>query len=117
MKYKRLDEKDTQLVVAVLRDIERELMRCYWNRNQKEMDSPFMNTGNEYKCRAFSVWAYDWNETNVVNFIYIKDFLQVYWYKYLGRGDVVEVPEDWTVDKLPDMLDNCLRAIREDFGE
>ena len=74
-----------------------------------------MNTGNEYMGGVFSVWAYDWSEGNETNFIYAKDFLRVCWYKHLGRGDVVEVPEDWTVEKLPDMLNDCLKAIREDF--
>ena len=116
-KYKNLNEKETQLVVAVLRDIERELLRCYWNKNQKEMASPFMNTGNEYHCKEFDVWAYDWDEKNDVNFYYYGGDVHVYWYKHLGRGDSVTVPMNWTVDDLTYMLDDCLKGIREDFGE
>lgn len=116
MKDKTLNEKETAVIVAVLREIDRELQRCYWNKNQKSLASPFDNTGNKYSTPTFSVWAYDWNsDFDKLNFYYPKDNFMVYWYKYLGRGVAVTVPKNWTMDKLPDMLDNCLRAIRENF--
>lgn len=115
MKY--LDEDKVAVVVAVLKSIERELDRCYWNEHQSYMDSPFANTGAEYKCDAFSVHAYVWDEENKDNFVYPKDDIHVEWYKYLGRGTEVRVPDDWTLDKLPAMLQDCKEAIRKDFGE
>ena len=115
---KYLDHKETSVVVAVLREIERELSRCYWNKNQKEIISPFANTGKKYHNSTFSVAAYNWrDERNESNFFYPADDLIVCWYKYLGRGVSVNVPANWTMDDLPDMLDKCREAIRRDFGE
>ena len=122
IKWKNLSGEDTAVVVAALRDIEKELLRCYWNKNQKEMDSPFKNTGGYYSCEAFVVHAYSWSEDNHNNFVYVdkedpeKEVI-VCWYKYLGRGDSVKVPESWELNDLSEMLDNCIKAIREDFGE
>ena len=112
-----LKEKERHVVVAVLDAIDRELRRCYWNANQKEMESPFDNTGTSYKNRAFSVRAYDWISDNGDNFVYPAHDLHVDWYKRLHRGVYVEVADDWTMDMLADMLDDCVAAIREDFEE
>ena len=113
-----LNASETYLFVAALEKIERELKRCYWNTHQVEIDSPFRNTGNEYSCATFSVHAYDWiNETNDENFVYPSGGVKAGWYKYLGRGDYVQVPDDWTVDNLVTMLDDCIVGIREDFSD
>ena len=112
-----LDEKERRVITAILSMIDQELRRCYWNERQIEMESPFSNTGNQYECRAFKVIAYDWSNHVRENFVYPKDDLHVEWYKYLGRGMYVEVPDDWTMERLPDMLDDCIAAITEDFGE
>ena len=125
MRWRVLNQQDTEVVVAVLKAIEDELLRCYWNKNQKEMRSPFRNTGNSYSCDTFSVRAYNWVGDNGKNFVYtvytdrylMQSSLIAEWYKYLGRADYVEVPEDWNMEYLSDMLDNCVRAIRRDFGE
>ena len=123
IKWKSLDEQDTQLVVAVLKEIERELLRCFWNKHQKEMDSPFQNTGNSYiTADCFSVYAYDWSERNELNFIYSDIYhfsgsMYISWYKHLGRGDYVRVQDGWKISDLSVMLDNCIKAIRKDFGE
>lgn len=112
-----LKEKERHVVVAVLDAIDRELRRCYWNANQKEMESPFDNSGTSYSNRAFSVRAYDWINDNGDNFVYPAHDLHVDWYKHAHRGVYVEVADDWTMDMLADMLDDCVAAIREDFGE
>ena len=122
MRWRVLNQQDTKVVVAVLREIERELLRCYWNKNQREMESPFWNTGNSYSCGAFSVRAYSWDDDNGKNFVYtdrhlFPSSLIAEWYKHLGRGDYVEVPESWKMEYLADMLENCKEAIRKDFGE
>lgn len=114
---KWLTKEEVDVVVAVLKSINLELDRCYWNEYQDYLDSPFANTGAEYKCDAFSVHAYEWIEENKDNFVYPKDGIHVEWYKYLGRGTEVWVPDDWTLDKLPAMLQDCKEAIRKDFGE
>ena len=117
MKYKYLNGEETAVVVAVLKSINLELDRCYWNEHQEYMDSPFANTGAKYKCDAFAVHSYEWDDDNKDNFVYLKDDMHVEWYKYLGRGTEVKVPEDWTLDKLPKMLRDCKEAIRKDFGD
>lgn len=122
MRWRVLGEDDTQVVVAVLRAIEEELLRCYWNKNNKEMESPFCNTGNSYTCDVFSVRAYSWDNDNGKNFVYadrhlLQSSLIAEWYKHLGRGDYVEVPENWKMEYLADMLKRCKDAIKEDFGE
>ena len=117
MKMKVLDEKQTEVVVAVLRQIDKELQRCYWNANQKEMESPFDNNGNSYRCDAFSVHAYEWNDDNENNFVYPEHNLVAEWYKYLGRGDFIRVPYYWRMEMLADMLNDCVSAIRKDFKD
>ena len=122
MRWRVLNQLEREVVVSVLRRIEDELLRCYWNKNQKEMDSPFQNTGNQYDCGVFAVRAYDWVEDNGKNFVYLDNnfpqaSLRAEWYKYLGRGDYVEVNENWKMEYLADMLKRCKDAIREDFGE
>lgn len=117
MQYKYLSKEETDVVVAVLKSINLELDRCYWNEHQEYIDSPFANTGAGYKCDAFTVHSYEWVDDNKDNFVYPKDDMHVEWYKYLGRGTEVKVPVDWTLDKLPDMLQKCKEAIRKDFGD
>ena len=39
------------------------------------------------------------------------------WYKHLGRGDMVIVPDDWKMEQLATMLADCIKAIREDFED
>ena len=120
MRWRVLNELEREVVVSVLMRIEDELLRCYWNKFQKEMESPFRNTGARYDCGVFIVRAYNWKGDSGKNFVYKdKDFpqgsLRAEWYKHLGRGDYVEVPEDWNMAYLPYMLYRCTKAIRKDF--
>jgi hypothetical protein len=107
------------IINAVMCEIERELLRCYWNANQEEMRSPFRNTGESYSNDTFSVYAYDcgWdgNTTNDANFRY-KDF-SVGWYKHCGRGMWAMSEHPLTLDDLTQMLENCCESIRRDFKE
>ena len=105
-------ESNIYLVVAILNYIEKELLRLYWNINQKEMDSPFQNTGNTYSNPVFSVRAYDWDENIEPNFQY-GDF-KVWWYKHSNRGVYFETTAPFTVEFLREMLKNCLKAMLED---
>jgi hypothetical protein len=52
----------SHLVIAALDLINRELCRIQWNIHQKEYDSPFHNTGNQFECDTFEVNAYDWGD-------------------------------------------------------
>ena len=107
------------LIKATLRELEAEMDRLYFNKNQKEMISPFQNTGAEYSNDTFSVRAYNWDDENDCspNFKY-KD-LQIWWYKHAHRG--VEwlyknernsiVPSEF----LNQMLKDCIESISEDW--
>lgn len=116
---KKLNSKEIVVVIAVLTEIERELARCYWNKYHKKISSPFANTGQKYSNDTFSVSAYYWwmdgQHSEAPNFK--CDDITVYWYKHVGRGTEVFVPDDWDFNKLPDMVDKCIRSIQRDFGD
>lgn len=76
-------------VIALLKDIENTLKTVYWNKNQKEMDSPFGNTGNRYIGKCFEVHAYNWNENYPIAYNFKCGKIEISWYKYLGRDTTV----------------------------
>lgn len=104
-------------VVALLRELENQLCRVYWNKTQQEYDSPFGNTGNRFSNDVFEVQAYSWDDENPTeyNFKYyvgdkanIKD-IEISWYKYLGRDTTVNQLLDSNI--YVDMFNNCLDSI------
>ena len=113
---RKLNKEDTAVVVTVLTNIKDVLRTYFLIKFDKDMYSPFDNTGAKYSCDAFTVRAYDWNFDDVDNFVY-EGGLKAKWYKYLGRGDEVYVPDDWTAVKLQQMYLDCVQSIRKDFGE
>ena len=116
-----MNEKYELLLDAVLQKIRNELDRCYFNKYQQEMKSPFDNTAETYENDTFKVRAYYWGDdeelVNLPNFEY--DGLECYWYKYATRGltwrykggRMAAIPADF----LADMLDKCFKAIQADF--
>lgn len=115
---KFVDEKYIQLIRSILNEIRRELDRLYWNKYQREMHSPFDNTGSEYRNSTFIVRAYDWwgnNDSELPNFEYPG--INVYWYKHSRRGLTAYTDDDLTLDYLTNMLNDCIAALRKDFGE
>lgn len=106
------------LIKAVLNEIERQMARLYWNKYQKEINSPFRNTAENYENDTFIIRAYDWNDNTLPNFEY-KD-LKIWWYKHSDRGLYWEyscekhaiVPSTF----LADMLDDCMEFLEKDFG-
>lgn len=111
------NKKWDSLMDAVLRKIRSELDRLYWNKYQKEMNSPFDNTGEEYSNDVFTVRAYNWNEEEEKpNFEWGP--VRVYWYKHEGRGNQVFTKigyDDPAIYGL--MLDKCIESLQKDFGE
>jgi len=73
-------------VRAALSLIKERLDIAMWNSTQKEYDSPFGNTGNNFSNETFEVAAYNWNEEEdqAYNFKW-RDY-KIRWYKYFGRG-------------------------------
>ena len=116
----RLDRKYIHLIRAALDKIRKELDRLYWNKYQEEMDNPFDNTGGEYVNSTFQVHAYYWGDDEDLivrpNFEY-KD-LWIYWYKHSNRDTrAFYISEDISSDYLANMLDECIKSMRKDFGE
>ena len=119
-KYYRANPKWNSLMSSVLLKIRKELDRCYWNKNQEEMRSPFDNTGEKYSNPVFSVNAYYWGDDEeleeVPNFEWGP--IRVYWYKYCDRGMTVYTKMGYDSPGIYGlMLEKCLDAIKEDFGE
>lgn len=104
-------------IVALLYYLNSELCRVMWNRNQKEYNSPFFNTGNTFKNDVFEVKSYNWDEHNVqhYNFKYYvgknancKD-IQISWYKRLGRDTTIN--EEYDTSIIINMFNDCLNSI------
>ncbi len=101
----------SNLCEAVLFSIKKELDRLMWNIHQVDYDSPFGNTGNSYKCDAFEVHAYSWDETREQKFNFKWKDVEICWYKYLGRG--MPSNKELTPDILNTMLDECLAELEK----
>ena len=110
----RYRDDECVLLQAVLDKIRKELNRCYWNKNQKEMNSPFDNTGQIYENDVFTVRAYNWDTNIKPNFEYGD--LKIWWYKHSNRCTYAECVDRLTFDDLTQMLQECMRSIQDDFG-
>lgn len=114
---------DELLLQAVLGRINQEMERLYWNANQKELESPFFNSGTEYKDDIFEVHAYYWGDDesliNRPNFKY-GDF-ECTWYKHYLRGLDWSFRGDRDVEIsanfLEQMLEDCFASMRQYYGE
>ena len=107
---------------CILTYIESDWLRVMWNIHMEEYDdqNPWRNTGNVegYKNDTFEVHAYDWgwdyddssNQPQPYNFKW-RD-LEIYWYKYCGRGLYTNRPT--SPDELATMLDECLDSLRKE---
>lgn len=87
--------------------------RLYWNTYQKEMDSPFENTGTSYSNDVFKVKAYNWNDDSQPNFVYKG--LEIYWYKHMLRGMVIKSKDKLTFKFLSKMIRDCMNSMEKDF--
>jgi len=113
--YKRFE--GSNLLEAALGLINHELCRVMWNNSvvesyeepESEYNSPFLNTGNKYKNNVFEVEAYSWSDEDQPFNLKWKD-VEISWYKHYARG--LSVNQDITPDKINQMLDECLEAIR-----
>ena len=77
-------------VVALLADIESEISRVYWNKNQKSWSSAFRNTGGEYIGKCFGVCAYNWgDDERPWNFK--SGEIEISWYKHLYRNPTINI--------------------------
>jgi len=104
----------SNLLYAALQRIDTELDRVMGNVTQKEYHSPFANSGNDFKCDAFEVHAYSWDETIEQEYNFKWRDIEISWYKYLGRG--MSVNRVMSNDYIAQMLDDCLLAL-ENYEE
>ncbi len=103
--------KVSNLLIAALEAIRTELNRVMWNKHQKDYDSPFGNTGNEFKCNVFEVEAYSWNDEVKQKYNFKWKNYEVSWYKYLGRGTSSNM---WFRPiMVSDMLDECIEELQK----
>ncbi len=98
-------------VVALLRDIDRALQTKYWNKNQKEMDSPFSNTGNNYKGKCFEVHAYSWSEEIPQEYNFKCGDIEISWYKYLGRDTTIN--REYTNEEYIEMYNKIINELNQ----
>lgn len=104
---------DVWLIQAALDKIKAELDRITFNKHQKEMPSPFDNTGVSYTNSTFQVRAYDWDNNESPNFKY-KD-LKVWWYKHSNRGTYAECGHELTATDINQMIKDCCNSIKNDW--
>lgn len=102
-------------VIALLNEIDNQLSRIMWNKNQKEYESPFGNTGNKFFNKVFQVQAYDWNEDIEQQFNFKYKDIKISWYKYLGRDTTIN--KEITPEEAVDMFNDCINSLKEDFKE
>lgn len=96
-------------IEAFLAYIDNELRRIMWNINQKEYESPFSNTANEYENDTFHVQAYCWNENIVQRYNFKYKDIEISWYKYCGRG--MSINRKITYKEGIDMLNDCVKSL------
>lgn len=80
-----------EFIIDLLRGIERKLEIKYWNKNQKELESPFGNTGNSIKIGNLLIQAYNWDEDSSDEYNFKYNDLEISWYKYLGRDTTINI--------------------------
>lgn len=105
------------LTMAMLDYIRKELDRLYWNKNQKEMVSPFDNTGAEpYSNSYMTIRSYNWNGNDKPNFE--TENMKVSWYKHSNRGVVVSFKEGLDpLATIAETLQKSVQSLEEDFQD
>lgn len=96
-------------IIALLREIESKLRIVYWNKYQNELDSPFGNTGNEFKNDVFEVQAYNWDDDYEQPYNFKWKDVEISWYKHLGRGTTIN--KKINHHKAIEMFDECIKSL------
>lgn len=87
-----------------------ELDRVMCNVHQTEYANPFSNTGEAFKCDAFAVEAYSWNDEYEQPYNFKWKDVEISWYKYLSRG--MSANKELPPELAAIMLEDCLKAVR-----
>lgn len=99
-----------EYIVALLREIDRKLA-IYLHNNYETYETPFDNSGENFKNNTFEVEAYSWNDdyNQPYNFKY-KD-IKISWYKYLGRDTTIN--KEISYEEAIDMFAECITSIEK----
>ena len=103
--------KCPEYIESLLRGISDELERVMWNKNQKDYETPFSNTGNKFKNKIFEVQAYSWDDEAEQPFNFKWQDVEISWYKYLGRG--MSINREITPEKATEMFYDCIKSVRK----
>lgn len=96
-------------LIALLEGIDAKLRVLYWNKYQKEMDSPFSNTANSFKNDVFEVCAYSWDDDYEQPYNFKWRDVEISWYKYLGRDTTINQEID--PKKAIKLFDECIKSL------
>lgn len=103
--------KCERYIVALLDEIDNQLSRVMWNREQKEYDSPFENTANSFKNDVFEVQAYSWDDEVSQPYNFKCGNIEISWYKYLGRDTTIN--GHYSPEEIINMFNKCIDSILE----
>lgn len=98
-------------IIALLSHLHDKLCVVMWNKNQKEYDSPFYNTSNNFIGKNFEVHAYNWNEDVDIPYNFKCGDIEISWYKRLGRDTTIN--GEYSPEQIIEMFNICLNEIRE----
>ena len=114
--WEAVDVKYEYMLRAMLNIIESEMTRLYWNQNQKEIISPFSNSGELFQNEYVTIRAYNWDENELPNFD--TDQLKIFWYKHSNRGVYALLMPNGNVDEiLVNVLNNTIQSLKETYNE
>lgn len=101
-----------EIMDAALCAIRDELQRVLFNLRQAQYGDPFGNSANSFRCDAFTVCSYSWDDElgQPYNFKHQKTGTLISWYKYLGRG--MSSDRKITADLAAEILTDCIAACR-----
>ena len=105
----------SDMLDAALTFIRHRLDTVLWNRLQKEVESPFGNTGSRFDTDGLSIHSYSWSDDDQPYNFKCGD-VEVSWYKYLGRG--MSANADYSPSDVSSVLSTALSILdRVDNGE
>ena len=101
-----------EYIITLLRGIETRLQIEHWNKYQEELDSPFDNSGAQYKNDVFEVESYNWNDDYSQEYNFKWKDIKISWYKYLGRDTTINYPIK--PEQAVEMFNECWGSINEE---
>lgn len=100
----------SELTIAVLHAIGREIERIMQNHLQEEWYSP-MSGGESFHTKVFTARPYCWCDNEVCPPNFVWRHIEIRWYKHANRC----VTSNHWIDPVTvsDMLEDCLDSLRD----